>query len=330
MADYVTLETIREAYARISPYVKRTPLIRAEKLERLFGGAQIYLKLENLQLAGSFKIRGVVNKMLSLSEAQLGRGVAAASSGNHAQAVAYMAARLKAKCVIVMPENAPAAKVDATLEYGAEVVLHGRTVVDRENKCGELIEQYGYTLVHSFADATLIAGHGTIAFEAAGQTGELKCGGFDEIVIPSGGGAIVSGNAVAAKGLMPGVTVTAVEPEAISLYTISLRENRPVTVEMGETVADGLRVNRTDAINFALIKKHADRVLTVTDPPIRRAVREALMREHVLAEPSACIGIAAALDGKIDMGAGRSVCFIISGGNMDAGVLADILSERDN
>ncbi|MCL2058131.1 MAG: threonine/serine dehydratase [Oscillospiraceae bacterium] len=325
----VTYGMIMSAHVNNRAYVKRTPLLRAEKLEKLFDGAQIFLKLENLQHTGSFKVRGVINKMLSLSEGERARGVAAASSGNHAQAVAYIAAKLGTKSVIVMPEDAPIAKIAGTKEYGAEVVLHGLTVGERERKCGELIEKFGYSLVHSYADVALIAGHGTIIVEASEQMeqmNEMVAGRrFDEIVMPCGAGAIVSGAAVAAKGCMPGAIVTAVEPAAVPRFTASLRAGAPVTVEMGATIADGLRVNVAEPINFALIRDYVDRMLTVGEAPIRRALMETVTRANIVAEPSACVGIAAALDGAIDTGPGRSICFVISGGNMDASVLADIL-----
>ena len=327
-SDSVTMDMILAAYEETRPFVKRTPLIRVEKLERLFGGAEIYLKLENLQYTGSFKVRGVANKMLSLSPEELSRGVAAASSGNHAQAVAYIASRLGVEAVIVMPEDAPGAKIDGTKEYGAEVLLCGLTVAEREQKCDELVERFGYSMIHSFSDARLIAGHGALAIEAVEQMRQAAGRDFNEIVIPCGAGAIVSGAAVAVKNRAPEALVTAVEPAAVPRFTASLKENRPVTVEMGVTIADGLRVNRTDPINYHLIREYADRVLTVGEATIKRAVCETVMRANILAEPSACVGIAAALEGKIDTAAGRAICFVISGGNMDAGMLAKILEDK--
>ena len=327
-APTVTIEMIRAAYENNRPHVRRTPLLRAEALEELFGGAEIYLKPENLQYTGSFKVRGVTNKMLSLSREELARGVAAASSGNHAQAVAYMASRLGAKSVIVMPENAPAAKVDGAKKYGADIILYGLTGEEREQKCLELVRERNYSLVHPYADALLIAGHGTLALEAAEQIREAANGDFDEIVIPCGAGSIVSGIGVAVKNATPGTVVTAVEPAAVPRFTVSLAQNRPLTVKMGDTIADGLRVGTAEPINFALVRDNVDNLLTIGEAPIRRAMREIIMRAKIVAEPSACVGLAAALDGRIDMGAGRKICFVISGGNMDAYTLADILSEK--
>ena len=324
-SEQVTIENILKARANIRAFVKPTPLFRAEKLEELFGGAEIYLKLENFQYTGSFKTRGAANKILSLTKEELSRGVCAASSGNYAQAVAFVASRLKAKAVIVMPENAPAAKVEGVRGYGAEVVLYGLTGGDREDKCAELTQQYNYCPVHLHDDPMIIMGHATVTVEAAEQIRVLS-GSFDEIVFPCGAGSLLSGAARASKSLMPNTKVTGVEPAAVPRFTMSLKEGKPLTVEMGQTIADGLRVGRAKPLNFELIRDNVDNLLTLEDEPIRRAVREAALRCKIIAEPSGCIGIAAALDGKIDTGAGRRICFVITGGNVDVQLLTDILN----
>ena len=305
--DVVTFDDVIKASSVIRPYVKRTPLIRTERLEEIFDGAEIYLKLESLQQTGSFKVRGVANKMLSLSRDELARGVTAASSGNHAQAVAFMAASLGAKAVIVMPENAPATKVSGTKSYGAEVVPFGFTGQDRDLKCNDLVREYGYSRIHSHADPFIIAGHATVVTEAVEQLHSYGHDFFDEIVLPCGAGSLVSGAALASKSLMPGTFVTAVEPAAVPRITQSLKEGKPVTVNMGRTIADGLRVSKTEPIIFKLIQDNVDAVLTIGEQPILDAVREVALRGKVLAEPSGCVGIAAALDGQIDMRAGRRV-----------------------
>ena len=368
----VTYDMVAAAYKRCRGYVKRTPLVRAERLEKLFGGAEIYFKTENLQYTGSFKMRGVSNKMMSLSRVELSRGVAASSSGNHAQAVAYMASLLGAKAVIVMPEDAPSAKIDGTRAYGADLIFCGLTAGEREQKCAELIEERGYSLVHTYADVDIIAGHGALALEAIEQArgGEcgiyvngdcgtaresilfdeiaqpcgtaregvffdeivLPCGTaregilFDEIVLPCGAGAIVSGCAVATKGASPETVFTAVEPAIVARFTASLKAGRPVAVEPANTIADGLRAYHADPLNFTLIRDNVDRMLTAGEASIRRAAREIALRAGLVAEPSACVGIAAALEGSIDMRAGRRVCFVLTGGNMDTRMLADIMS----
>ncbi|MBQ8974108.1 MAG: threonine/serine dehydratase [Oscillospiraceae bacterium] len=319
----LTLTDVTKAARLIKPYVKTTPLVRAEKLEELFDGAEIYLKLENLQYTGSFKVRGVANKMLNLTQEELSRGVTAASSGNHAQAVSYIAGKLGAEACIVMPVNAPKAKVEGAKGYGAQVVLCGYTGEDRDKKCNELIAQRGYSLVHSHMDPYVITGHGTTALEVYEQMG----GELDEIVLPCGAGSLTSGAAFAMKRLDSTVTVTAVEPEQVPRFTESLKAGRAVTVEMGQTIADGLRVSKAEDINYELIAENVDNLLTIDEQSIRHAVKETALRGKVIAEPSACVGIAAALAGKIDTRAGRRIVFVISGGNVDAGFYAELLGE---
>ncbi|MEE0199911.1 threonine/serine dehydratase [Faecalicatena contorta] len=320
-AGNLQIADVMMAKRRIQDYARVTPLIRAEGLEKLFGGAEVWLKLENLQHTGSFKVRGVANKMLSMTEEERKRGVTAASSGNHAQAVSYMARMLGTKAVIVMPENAPRTKVAGAKGYGAEVVLCGFTGEDRDRKCEELIRDYGYCLVHSHMDPYVIAGHGTAAVEAWEQ-----CGGFDEIVVPCGAGSLTAGAAFAMKQMDSGVCVTAVEPEQVPRFTESLRAGHPVTVEMGATIADGLRVSKAEEINYQLIRDHVDHLLTIDEDHISRAMKEAALLGKITAEPSACVGIAAAMTGRIDTRPGRKICFIITGGNIDASMLQQALA----
>ena len=320
-AGNLQIADVMMAKRRIQDYARVTPLIRAEGLEKLFGGAEVWLKLENLQHTGSFKVRGVANKMLSMTEDERKRGVTAASSGNHAQAVSYMARMLGTKAVIVMPENAPRTKVAGAKGYGAEVVLCGFTGEDRDRKCEELIRDYGYCLVHSHIDPYVIAGHGTAAVEAWEQ-----CGGFDEIVVPCGAGSLTAGAAFAMKQMDSGVCVTAVEPEQVPRFTESLRAGHPVTVEMGTTIADGLRVSKAEEINYRLIRDHVDHLLTIDEDHISRAMKEVALLGKITAEPSACVGIAAAMTGRIDTRPGRKICFVITGGNIDASMLQQALA----
>ena len=320
-AGNLQIADVMMAKRRIQDYARVTPLIRAEGLEKLFGGAEVWLKLENLQHTGSFKVRGVANKMLSMTEDERKRGVTAASSGNHAQAVSYMARMLGTKAVIVMPENAPRTKVSGAKGYGAEVVLCGFTGEDRDRKCEELIRDYGYCLVHSHIDPYVIAGHGTAAVEAWEQ-----CGGFDEIVVPCGAGSLTAGAAFAMKQMDSGVCVTAVEPEQVPRFTESLRAGHPVTVEMGATIADGLRVSKAEEINYRLIRDHVDHLLTIDEDHISRAMKEVALLGKITAEPSACVGIAAAMTGRIDTRPGRKICFVITGGNIDASMLQQALA----
>jgi threonine dehydratase len=320
-----TIDNIREAYKRIHPFVKHTPLIRAEGLEPLCGGATIYLKLENLQMTGSFKLRGVANKMLSMRPEDMKHGVTTASSGNHALAVAYMSSRLGNKALAVMPENAPDTKVESVKRYGTETVLYGLTGEDREQKCRDLMDSYGYALIHSHTDPLVIAGHGTVIIEIAEQLNDMSFDYFDEIIVPCGAGSLAGGAALAAKHYMPKTHLTAVEPAAVPRFSQSLKAGRAMSVTMGQTLADGLRVSKAEKINYTMIRDHVDRLLVIEESPIRRAVRETALYAKVVAEPSACVGIAAALEGQINMQAGRHICFIITGGNADASTFSHIL-----
>lgn len=320
-AGNLQIADVMMAKRRIRDYARETPLIRAEGLERLFRGAEIWLKLENLQHTGSFKIRGVANKMLCMTPEERKRGVTAASSGNHAQAVSYMAGMLGMKAAIVMPENAPGTKVAGARGYGAEVILYGYTGEDRDRKCEELMQEYGYCLVHSHMDPYVIAGHGTAAVEAWEQSG-----GFDEIVIPCGAGSLTAGASFAMKQLDLGVCVTAVEPERVPRFTESLRAGHPVTVEMGDTIADGLRVSKAEEINYRLIRDNVDHLMTIDEGYIARAMKEVALKGKITAEPSSSVGIAAAMAGKIDTRPGRKICFVITGGNIDAAMLQQVMA----
>lgn len=322
MKQELTLLDVLQAKVKINEYIKNTPLIRAYNLEKLFNGAQIYLKLENLQHTGSFKIRGVANKMLNLSKKELEKGVTAASSGNHAQAVSYMANKIGTNATIVMPENAPKAKIEGTKEHGANVVLCGFTGEERDYKCNELIETYRYSLIHSHMDPYVIAGHSTVVLEAWEQM-NFK---MDEIIVPCGSGSLASGAAFTMKQLDKSIKVTGVEPASVPLFTHSLKANKPLTVNMGETIADGLRVSKAENINFNLISNNIDSIETVEEDTIKKAVKEIGLKEKITAEPSACVGLAVLFENKIDTSKDRKICIVISGGNIDASLYSEILA----
>lgn len=311
-----------QAKKRIKDYVKVTPLVRAENLEKMFNGAEIWMKLENMQYTGAFKLRGVSNKMLTTPKEELQKGVTAASSGNHAQAVSYMAQQLGIKATIVMPENAPKAKIKGAKGYGAEVVLAGFTGQDRDEKCAELIKEHGYCLVHSHMDPAVIIGHGTVAIEILEQMNE----DIDELIVPCGAGSLASGASFAIKGVNPDIKVTAVEPKEVPLFTEALKANKALTVEMGQTIADGLRISKAEEINFEMIRSNVDKVVAVDEKSIEEAVKLVGLKEKILAEPSACVGIAALLENKIDTSKGRRICIAITGGNVDASLYAQLIN----
>ncbi|MDR2180467.1 MAG: pyridoxal-phosphate dependent enzyme [Synergistaceae bacterium] len=307
----VSIDDVRDAQKRIAGKVRHTPILRGDKLDSLVD-AQVYFKPENLQITGSFKIRGAMNKILTLSDDDRSKGIIASSSGNHAQGVAYASKMLGAKAILVLPENAPQTKIDGTKALGAEVVLYGFDSVQRYKKLYELKAQNGYTLVHSYNDPALIAGQGTSGLEIAEDLPEVNT-----VVVPLGGGGLLAGVAAALKESKPGVRVVGVEPVNIPRYSESRKTGKPVEVPMGPTLADGLMITQTGEHNYPLIEKYVDEIVTASDPFIRRALTEIVFKGKVLAEPSAAIGLAAALEGTFKVRPGERICFYLSGGNID-------------
>lgn len=317
----VTYQDVLSARQKLAGHTVVTPAIRAIELEKRLGGAEIYLKLECLQTTGAFKLRGATNKLLSLSAEERARGVVAASSGNHAQAVAWAASRLGIAATVVMPVDAPSIKVERTQAFGATVIQHGLTNDEREERAMALVRDTGAVFISSHADAQLIAGQGTVAAELLEQVPEL-----DEIVTPCGAGGLTAGILVAAHGARPGIKVTAVEPQGVPRFTESLKAGKPLVVPMGQTLADGLRVSRADDINYHIIAQYAPQLVLQDDTYVREAVATLLRTQKVVAEPSSVLPLAAALAGKIDTSSDRKLGFIITGGNIDPIFLADVLT----
>lgn len=314
-----SLKTIIEASRRITPFIHHTPLVRAEALDEMLG-CEVYLKLENLQRTGSFKIRGAMTKLLSLSEQDRGRGVIAASSGNHGQGVAAAANQLRMKAIIVVPEDINPVKLAGIQSHGAQVIKFGLSSRDRYEKVKELIDDNGYTLIHSFDDLDLIAGQGTIGLEIMN---ELP--GIDTIICPLGGGGLLSGVVTAVKELNHRVKVIGVEPAAVSRYTQSLKVNKILEVDMGSTIADGLRVVKPGIHNFNILNRYLDQIALVEDEDIKAALGAILFKTKLLVEPSSAVGVAAALKGDIKLQKNQRVCFILSGGNIDIEKLKELL-----
>lgn len=307
----ITLDNIKEAAGRLEGRVRHTPLLRADKLDALLD-CEVYLKPECLQTTGSFKIRGATNKILSLTEEEKAKGIIASSSGNHAQGVAYASKMLGIKAVLVLPENAPLSKIEGTKALGAEVILHGFDSIQRYKKLYEIQAEKGYTLVHSYNDPDLIAGQGTSGLEIIQDKPDI-----DTVIVPLGGGGLLAGVALAIKAINPNVRVIGVEPEGIPRYSESRKAGHPVEVEMGATLADGLMITKTGEHNYPLIDKYVDEIVTANDEFITKALNEIVFKGKVLVEPSAAIGLAAALEGQISFKPGEKVCFFLSGGNID-------------
>ena len=319
MVRIVGLSDIQKAAERIAGKVRHTPILRGDKLDSLVG-AEVYFKPENLQITGSFKIRGATNKILSLSDEDRSKGIIASSSGNHAQGVAYAAKMLGIKATLILPENAPQSKIEGTKALGSEVILYGFDSIQRYKKLYEIQDEKGYTLVHSYNDPELIAGQGTSGLEIAQDLPDV-----DTVVVPLGGGGLLAGVAAALKESRPSVRVIGVEPAGIQRYAESRKAGHPVEVSMGETLADGLMITKTGEFNYPLIDKYVDEIVPASDEFIKKALLEIIFKGKLLVEPSAAIGLAAALEGTFKVKPGEKICFFLSGGNIDPDKLASFL-----
>ena len=314
----VNLQQIQEAAQRLAPYVKHTPILRPEKLDRLLG-CEVYVKPECLQKTGSFKIRGATNKILSMTAQEREKGIIASSSGNHAQGVAYAASLLGIKATIVLPTNAPQVKVDNTRALGAEVVQYGFGSIERYKKLYEIVDEKGYSVVHSFNDPALIAGQGTVGYEIVQDLRDV-----DTIVVPLGGGGVLAGVAVAAKETNPKIRVVGVEPERIPRYSESRRAGKPVEVPLQDTVADGLMITTTGTNTYPIIEQYVDEIAAVPDEAVVKALNAIVYQGKVLVEPSAAVGVAAVLCGRLKVREREKVCFVLTGGNIDPKTLCEL------
>ncbi|HIG53419.1 MAG TPA: threonine ammonia-lyase [Candidatus Handelsmanbacteria bacterium] len=317
-AQLTTLKDIKAARERIGDYIYYSPLAHSETLSQI-SGVQLYLKLENLQMTGSFKDRGAFNKVLQLDTAERARGVVAASAGNHAQAVAYLAQRLRISATIAMPENAPLTKVANTRRHGAEVVLSGATYQDAYDKAVEIQQQQGATFVHPFDDAEVIAGQGTIGLELLEQLPKL-----DAVVVPVGGGGLVSGIAVALKEHNPQIEIIGVEAATFPSARLSLEQHQVVAAGQMASLADGIAVRQVGDAPFALMRRYVDEVVCVEEEEIARAILTLLEIEKTVAEGAGAVALAAILEDKVKL-AGKRVAVIVSGGNIDVNKLARII-----
>lgn len=315
----ITYQDVLAAQQRIAPYTAHTPLLRVPALDAALG-CQVYLKPENLQITGSFKIRGAANAMLSLTDAQKESGVVCCSSGNHAQGVACAAKLLGLDAVIVMPENANPVKLAGTKSYGAKVLLAGTRSSERDAKADELVRQEGRTLIHPYANDYVRAGQGTVAVEILQDEPDI-----DTIVVPVGGGGLLSGIATAAKAIRPGIRIVGAEPTGAPRYSASREAKKPVWLEQVETIADGTRTDHADPDNFEMIERLVDVLVAVTDEDIRAAMKLTVLSAKVVAEPSSSMPVAAALSKKLAVRPDEKVCFVISGGNIDPALLKEVL-----
>ena len=306
---------VRRAAERMRPLARRTPVFTCAGFDAR-AGTRVFFKCENLQRGGAFKIRGAANLILSLSADALERGVVAYSSGNHAHAVAIAAKHVGVRATIVMPEDAPRAKMEATRAHGASIVTYDRRTEVREQIAAGILERTGATLVPPFDHPLIMAGQGTAALELLEDTGPL-----DALIAPVGGGGLLSGCATIAKAIHPAIRVFGAEPEGANDTFLSLKAGERVTVPHPDTIADGLRAPQPGALTFPVLRQLAEGVVLVSDDEIRQTVKFLLLRLKVLVEPSGAVPAAAVLFGKLPPGIG-SVGVILSGGNVDFEELA--------
>jgi threonine dehydratase len=316
-AQTVTFEDICEAGERIRPIAKRTPVMTSRGFDAA-AGIRAFFKCENFQTGGAFKIRGASNFIARLPREELSRGVVAYSSGNHAQAVAIAARAAGARATLVMPLDAPRSKVDATRAQGANIVTYDRFKEDRTALGKRIAAETGAVLVPPFDHPWIIAGQGTTTLELLDQVADL-----DALVVPVGGGGLISGCSIVAKHLSPSIRIFGVEPVNGNDAYLSLAAGKRVEVPPPDTIADGLRTACPGELTFPVIQRYVEQVALVTDDEIRAAMKFLLARLKILVEPSGAASAAAALCGKLPKGLGR-VGIVLSGGNVDLEFLAEL------
>ena len=314
----LTLDKIYHAAYILKPVARRTDLIEAAALKKT--DCRLYLKTENLQLTGSFKLRGAYYKISQLSEEQRAAGIIACSAGNHAQGVALAASRMGIRSVVCMPDGAPISKVEATKAFGAEVCLVPGAYDDAYAYACRLQEETGMTFIHPFNDEQVIAGQGTIGLEILDQLPDVEA-----VVVPVGGGGLISGVAYAIKNLNPHVKVYGVQAENAASMEKSLREGEPVTLDTVNTFADGIAVKHPGDLTFDICRSCVDGIVTVTEDEIASAILALLEKQKVIAEGAGAVSVAAVLAGKLPVSGKKTVC-LVSGGNIDVNILSRVIT----
>jgi threo-3-hydroxy-L-aspartate ammonia-lyase len=307
----VSLADVQAAALRIRDHVHRTPVLTSRRINQQMG-AELFFKCEMFQRTCAFKVRGAFSRMTLLSADQLRRGVVAFSSGNHAQAVALAARELGTTATIVMPRDAPALKIAATRGYGARVVFYDRPGESREEIAGRIVAEEGALLVPPFDDDAVIAGQGTLALELLEDAGLL-----DVLVSPCGGGGLLSGIAVAASGICPGIRIHGVEPEAGDDMKRSLEKGEPVSISVPQTIADALQTTRPAKRTLAIVAALTEGIVTVSDTELRRGMAYLASTMKIVVEPGGAAAFAALLAGRVPAVAGRRIGVVLSGGNVD-------------
>ena len=315
----LTLDDVRAASRRLRDHVSRTPVITSQAFDDA-SGHTVFFKCENLQRAGSFKIRGALNKLLTLTDEERRRGVVAFSSGNHAQGVALAARLTGTSAIVCMPSDAPSLKLDATRGYGAEVVLYDRHKDDREALARRIASETERVVVPPFDDYAIMAGQGTAALELMDDVGEL-----DALVAPVGGGGLMAGCSTVARALRPGITIVGVETETANDTYLSFRRGERVSIPPPPTIADGIRLTTPGALTFPILKENLTDVALVSDAEVIEAVRFLAFRVRIVVEPTGAVSAAAVLSGRLPVARGARVGVVLSGGNIAPAMLVEIL-----
>ncbi len=313
----LSLDTIYQAQFALKGVTRKTDLIRAPKL---FPDQEIYLKTENLQNTGSFKVRGAYYKMTKLSAEERKKGVIACSAGNHAQGVALASQRLGLDAIICVPEGAPISKVEATRSYGATVELVKGVYDDAHNRAEEIAKETGRIMIHPFNDEDVIAGQGTIGLEILDQLSDV-----DAVIVPVGGGGLISGVAFAMKSLNPSIKIYGVQASgAPSMYN-SIEHHRIETLARVSTIADGIAVKEPGDLTFDLVSKYVDKIITVSEDEVAVAMLELMEKQKLVSEGAGAVSVAAAMSGRLDLDGKKTVC-LISGGNIDVTILSRVIN----
>ena len=314
------IEQIMQAKERLEGHANKTPVLTSRSLNKLLG-VEIFFKCENFQRIGAFKFRGAYNCISQLNQAEKDKGIIAYSSGNHAQAVALVGKMLGIKATIIMPNNAPQIKLDATKGYGAKVIVFDPKTQIREEISAEIQEKHDYSLIAPFDNEQVIAGQATATLELCEEIS-----GLDKLLVPCGGGGLLSGSGIATKSLQPDCEVIGIEPELADDAYQSFYSGKLVSKPNPHTIADGTRTSSLGDITFPLIQKYVDSMATVTEKSIIQAVKYHLLRMKIMVEPSGALGLAALMSGKVKLSGKIGV--IISGGNIDPSTLSEILLEK--
>lgn len=316
----LNLDKVYHAQKVLKDAIRQTDIIYAPVISKM-SGCELYLKTENLQITGSFKVRGAYYKISQLTEEEKAKGVIACSAGNHAQGVALASKKFGIKSIICMPDGAPISKVEATKSYGAQVVLVPGVYDDAHNEAERLKAEKGYTFIHPFDDEDVIAGQGTIGLEIVNQLSDV-----DAIVVPIGGGGLIAGLAFAVKSVNPKIKVYGVQSAGAPSMFNSLEHHKIECLPSVSTIADGIAVKEPGTLTFELCSKYVDKIVTVTDDQVSAAILSLIERQKLIAEGAGAVSLAAVMFNKIPEISGKKVCCLISGGNIDVTILSRVIN----